>query len=628
MAGMIAPEIVEQVRHACDIVDVIGGYVPLKKSGAKYKALSPFNKEKTPSFFVDPSKQIFKCFSSGHGGDVFKFLMVHDNMTFPEAVRRLAQRAGVVIPESGPQDPQARSRREELLALHAGVAAWWQKLLHSDPAAEPARAYLKSREMDSALADEFGLGYAPEGWDTTLTWARKAGYSNEALETAHLVATGESGKRYDFFRGRLMIPIHDESGQVVAFSGRLLDPEAKAQKYVNSHETPIFSKSRILFGLHKTKRPIIEADSAILCEGQIDLIRCWQKGVRNVVASQGTAFTDHQARALKRLAREVVICFDADNAGQNAAQRTIDVLLKEDVQVRIARIPQGEDPDSLLRKQPVAVFETLIAEAKDYTRHLLDTACAREDIASPRGRGVVAQQMAQVIARIPNAVQREGFLLETARRLQVTRAILEEEVRKAETQQSRAPAYADNSPAEENEAAMEPLQPDKLVEALLSLLLAHPELVPQVSRTLDPKWLQDLEGAELLQHLMETHAHDGWDDAAQFLGECDERSKDYLAGLLLKSNADESAPSDLSHLGETGLRYERYRSEISGENVNSSDLAQSFVNLFEERWVEWRYQLLLLASKAEELEATERAGYAMELMTLRVKFPHLHPKSL
>src|SRR5271170_475018 len=181
MSGMIPPDVVEQVRHAVDIVDVIGSYVPLKKAGSKYKGLSPFNKEKTPSFFVDPAKQIFKCFSSGNGGDVFKFLMLMENMTFPEAVRRLAQRVGVAIPENGPFDPQARSRREELLALHAAVAAWWAKLLHSDPAAEPARAYLKSRDFPSSLADEFGLGYAPEGWDVTLNWARKAGYSSDAL---------------------------------------------------------------------------------------------------------------------------------------------------------------------------------------------------------------------------------------------------------------------------------------------------------------------------------------------------------------------------------------------------------------------------------------------------------------
>ena len=438
---MIPPEIVEQVRQASDIVEVIGGYVPLKRSGAKFKALSPFNKEKTPSFFVDPARQIFKCFSSGHGGDVFKFLMLMDHMTFPEAVRRLAQKSGIPIPESGPHDPQARSRREELLALNAAVATWWHKRLISDPAAAPAREYLKSRDLNSALAEEFMLGHAPDGWDATLTWARQAGYSMEALESARLVATSEGGRTFDFFRARLMIPIHDENGQVVAFSGRLLNPEAKAQKYVNSHETPVFSKSRILFGLHKTKRPIIEADSAILCEGQIDLMRCWQKGVRNVVAPQGTAFTDEQARKLKRLAKEVVICFDADNAGQNAAQRAIDVLLKEDVQVRIARIPQGEDPDSLLRKRPVAEFEAIIGEAKDYTRHLLDVACAGEDIASPRGRGAVAQKMAQTIARIPNAVQRETFLLEVSRRLGVSRDVVEEEVRKAETQQKRAPVY-------------------------------------------------------------------------------------------------------------------------------------------------------------------------------------------
>ena len=289
-----------------------------------------------------------------------------------------------------------------------------------------------------------------------------------------------------------MIPIHDDSGQVVAFSGRSLDPAVKAQKYVNSPETPVFVKSRILFGLNRTKRPIIEADSAILCEGQIDLMRCWQKGVRNVVAPQGTAFTDEQARKLKRLAKEVVICFDADNAGQNAAQRAIDVLLKEDVQIRIARIPQGEDPDSLLRKNPVSVFEAIIAEARDYTRHLLDVACAQEDVASPRGRGAVAQKMAQVIAKIPNAVQRETFLLEVARRLQVTRNILEEEVRKAEAQQKRPPAYssgpdlASSEPTPIPDETVAPLQPDKLIEALLALLLAHPDLVPQVTRTLEP----------------------------------------------------------------------------------------------------------------------------------------------
>jgi DNA primase len=431
-----------------------------------------------------------------------------------------------------------------------------------------------------------------------------------------------------------MIPIHDKSGQVVAFSGRLLDPNAKAQKYVNSPETPIFVKSRILFGLHRATRPIIDADSAILCEGQIDLMRCWQKGVRNVVAPQGTAFTDEQARMLKRLAKEVVICFDADNAGQNAAQRAVDVLLKEDIQVRIARIPAGEDPDSLLRKNPVAVFENIIAEAKDYTRHLLDVACAEEDIASPRGRGIVAQKMAQLIARIPNAVQRETFLLEVARRLQVSRNVLEEEVRKAEAQQKHAPAYG-NAGGDENAAAAPasgkeaapPLHPDKLVETLLALLLAHPDLVPEVSRTLNPQWLEGLDGAPLLLQLLDAHAHDLWEDAAQFLDQCDEPSKDYLAGLLM-TNTTEEAP-DLSHLGETGLRYERYRSAIdSGENQSPLQLAQNHVKVAEERWAERRYKFLVLECKSKDVPVNEQLAYLVELEALRRKYPSLKSISL
>jgi len=594
---MIPPEVVDQVRHACDIVDVIGGYVPLKKSGAKYKALSPFNKEKTPSFFVDPGKQIFKCFSSGHGGDVFKFLMLMENMAFPEAVRRLAQRAGVVIPEASPQDAQARSRREELLALYAAVATWWQKLLKTDPAAEPARAYLKSRDFPESLAEEFGLGYSPEGWDSTLKWAQKNGHSMETLEAARLVATSESGRTYDFFRGRLMIPIHNDAGEVVAFSGRLLDPEAKAQKYVNSHETPIFIKSRILFGLNKTKRAIIEAESAIVCEGQIDLMRAWQKGVRNIVASQGTAFTDSHARILKRLAKEVVICFDADRAGQNAAQRSIDVLLKEGVQVRITRIPQGEDPDSLLRTQPVEVFENIIREAKDYTRHLLDVACAEEDVSSPRGRGAIAQKMAQVIAKIPNAVQREGFLLEVARRLQVGRQVLEEEVRKAEAQlrhserMSQTSAGTDEPVAEDGaEASEEPLQADRTVEALLSLLLAQPELVPQVTRQFNPAWVEGLGGAEVLQMLLKAHADDAWENAAQFQDECDERTRNYLSGLIFTPTPVPSE-TDLgryaeSLVGQMEIRWKRQRMEILEQEIKSGllapdDLARKTTELME-----------------------------------------------
>jgi DNA primase len=632
MAGMIPPEIIDQVRHASDIVDVIGGYVPLKKAGAKFKALSPFNKEKTPSFYVDPARQIFKCFSSGHGGDVFKFLMLMENMTFPEAIRRLAQRTGIVIPEvGGSHDPEARGKREELLALYAAVAAWWHKLLKSDPAAESARKYLKSRDFPESLADEFSLGYAPDSFDATMKWARQKGYSPESLETGKLIATNDRGNTYDFFRGRLMIPIHNDAGEVVAFSGRLLDPEAKAQKYVNSSETPIFVKSRILFGLNKTKRPIIEAGSAILCEGQIDLMRCWQHGIRNVVAPQGTAFTDPHARILKRIAKEVVICFDADRAGQDAAQRTINVLLKEDLQVRIARIPQGEDPDSLLRKNPVSVFETILHDAKDYTRHLLDVTCEQEDIASPRGRGAVAAKMAAVIAKIPNAVQREAFLLEVARRLEVPRAALEEEVRKAETQirrteQQQRDYIPSGTAAEEPAAAevQEPIQAAPVIEAILSLLLAQPELAPRVSRQLNPAWVEGRGGSEVLLQLLDAHAHDAFQSASQFMEECDERTRDFIAGLLIEKDTTKNffqAPGRPLSDREKKLAAE-FEKELKG---SPEELVSSFLGLLEKDWKKQRLQFLMLSVKSSEITVEERLKYLAELQEIRRQFPDLEP---
>ena len=613
MAG-IPPEILEQVRHASDIVDVIGSYVPLKKSGSKFKALSPFQKEKTPSFYVDPMKQRYHCFSSGQGGDVFRFLMVMENMTFPEAIRRLADRARITIPESGGNyDPMAKSQREELYALNTAVAAWWRKLLKTDPAAEPARAYLRSRDFPDSLVEEFGLGYAPDSFDAMQIWAKQNRYSMALLETARLVATSERGSKYDFFRGRLMIPIHNDAGEVVAFSGRLLDPEAKAQKYVNSAETPVFTKSKILFGLNKTKRAIIEAKSAILCEGQIDLMRCWQHGIRNVVAPQGTAFTENHVRILKRIvgeSGEVIVCLDADRAGQAAAQKAIDLLRKEDVQVRIARIPQGEDPDSLLRKQPVEVFQTILREAKDYTRHLLEVACAEEDVASPRGRGAVAAKMAVVIAKIPNAAQREGFLLQVATRLQVPRAALDEEVRKAESQIRRAELQQSQYPRATAEGAADdvapepepqvPLAPAPIIAALLSLLLTNPEIVPQVSRQLDPKWTEGLEGAEVVQQILDAHAHDAFESAAQFLEECDDRTRNYLTGLLMEPPPvpTESAP-------------EAY--------------ADKLVRNFEKRWKQQRLQMLTLAAKSSELSALEQLKYLAEIQQIRREFPDLEP---
>lgn len=373
MGNMIDREMIDQIRQSTDIVDVISSYVPLKKAGRNYKALSPFKKEKTPSFFVDPARQLFKCFTSGHGGDVFKFVMIYENLDFPAAIRLIAQRTGIHLPEktATPQQQEQKQEKEILLQIHRAVAAWWSQILRTEKIAEPARHYLLNRNISEDLAREFQLGFAPPDWEATLQWGTKQGFSIESMEKSGLLTRNESGKVYDRFRGRLMFPIHNDSGNVVAFSGRLLDPDAKAAKYVNSPETPLFTKSRILFGLDKNKREILNHQQVILCEGQIDLIRLYEKGIRNAVASQGTAFTEHHARLLKRYAKEVTICFDADSAGQDAAVRSVEVLLHEGLAVKIATIPLGQDPDSLLKdEKDGSKMMALINQAIDYTRHL------------------------------------------------------------------------------------------------------------------------------------------------------------------------------------------------------------------------------------------------------------------
>jgi DNA primase len=586
--GMVPREVVDQVRQANDIVDIIGSVVPLKRAGSRYKALSPFNKEKTPSFYVDPAKQIFKCFSSGHGGDVFKFLMIYDNLDFPAALRRLAERANINLPESGgEEDGQDRSQRERLFLVHAAVTAWWKQLLHKDPAAEPARAYLKSRDIPSDLAREFDLGYSPDSWDATLQWGKSHGYDVDLLELAGLVKRGDQGKPYDHFRGRLMFPVSNEGGQVVAFSGRLLDPEAKAAKYVNSPETPIFSKSKILFGLNKTKRAILEAKQAIVCEGQIDLIRCYEKGIQNVVAPQGTAFTEYHARLIKRFAEEAVLLFDADNAGQRAAERSVEILIAGGVTVRLATLPPGEDPDTLLRKGGAEALHPLIQAAPDYTRHLLDLACRENNLETTRGRTAAAEKMAQLAIKIPSPTQRQTFALQTAARLQVPLATFLAEMEKIKKIPS---SQRDEEEIEVTELEIFTAEP--VVKGLLSLLLTHPELIANAQRQLQTQALESVEGGSLVLEMMEAHVHDEWAEAGSFVATRSEGQKNYLAGLLL----------DPVHLPQ---------------EASLNDYLNDLIQSVHQQWKRQRLQILEQEIKSNLLTPPQLLEKSQELLTLR-----------
>ncbi len=440
----IPSETIEQVAAANDIVEVIGAYFPLKRAGANFRALCPFHQEKTPSFHVNPARQTFHCFGCGTGGSVFRFVMEYEHIEFPAAVKKLADRAGIRVIEERPSEDESRQHeaRRTLLKLHAEAAEWFHDNLLKRELGEAARKYLKSRGLTRETAIAWKLGYAPDSWDAFCHWAREAGYRAPILQQSGLVKlkdeTRTSGEFYDRFRDRLMFPIQNDIGEVIAFSGRSLQADATAAKYLNSPETPLFRKGSVLFGLHRSKRALIDANSAIICEGQLDLITLFEAGVTNVVAPQGTAFTEHQARVLKRFVSEVVLCFDADAAGQKAAERSLEALLQNELLVRVAEMPAGEDPDSFVRKFGREKFEALIAAAPDFFDYWIEKKSATSDLNSLGAKLQVARELAATASHVRGAIARGEVVNKVAARLGVRAGDFEKMMTKEGGERQRA----------------------------------------------------------------------------------------------------------------------------------------------------------------------------------------------
>ena len=421
----IPSETIEQVAAANDIVEVIGTYFPLKRAGASFKALCPFHQEKTPSFTVSPQRQTFHCFGCGAGGSVFRFVMDYEHVDFPAAVHKLAARVGITIVEErrSEDETQQHQARRLLLRLHAEAAEWFHENLLKRDVGASARDYLKTRGINREVAKSWKLGYASETWDAFCQWASREGYRRQELLSSGLVKLRDQergeGEFYDRFRGRVMFPICNDVGEVIAFSGRVLASDATAAKYINSPETPLFRKGRVLFGLHKTKRALIDADCAIVCEGQLDLITLFEAGIQNVVAPQGTAFTEQQAHVLKRFVREVVLCFDSDTAGQNAAERSLEALLQNDLVVRVVEMPAGEDPDSLVRKSGRQKFDELVAAAPDFFDYWIENKAATSDLNSLSIKMQIARELAASVAHVRDPVMRGEVMNKVSARLSI-----------------------------------------------------------------------------------------------------------------------------------------------------------------------------------------------------------------
>ena len=553
MAGTLSPATRERIRAASDIVDIIGSYLPLKKAGANFTALCPFHKEKTPSFNVNPHRQIFHCFGCHKGGDVFTFVKEYENIGFMDAVRRLAERAKIPLEfDQTPGEQQSRHIKDQLLQLHEQITQRWQNALLNEAGGQIARDYLTKRGVSPEAVKLFRLGYAPDAWDDTVNWAKSKNHELTLVEKAGLILRKEGGEHYyDRFRGRLIFPICDEQGRVIGFSGRVLSGDEKTAKYVNSPETPIFTKGKVFYGLDKAKRAMLDESEAIICEGQLDLIACHMAGVKNVIAPQGTALTADHARILRRYVDLVAVCFDADNAGWNAAIRSLDPLFASKIAVLVVIVPAPHDPDSYIKEFGGEAFRKLIVGAEGFFDFYLNHLCANNDASTDQGRATVVKAMAEAVQKTGDAVQIDKHAQKTALRLGVS-----PEAVRAEFAKVRSPKFgvrgSENEDATSNEPEAETPRPSTQEFWLLKLLLLHDDLVAWTALHLDVNWISHPFVRQIVERRLTAQTNETWQSLAAFLDECESAE---MRALVTEAVAeDRKLPNPDQQLGDVVLR--------------------------------------------------------------------------
>ena len=457
--ALFPPSFIDDLKSHADIVQVVQERVPLRRSGSAWKGLCPFHGEKTPSFQVHGDKGFFHCFGCGVGGDVIKFVELYDKVAFPEAVRQLAARFGLTVPEpeDSKQDLETQRDRDSLLKAHDVAAAWFREQL-ATPAGAAARRQLQDRGLTAETIELIGAGYAPASREALKARLLKEGFALPLLVRSGLLVQrdgrqGPAGTVLDRFRNRLMIPICRDTGAIVAFGGRAMDA-GQQPKYLNSPETPIYVKGRTLYGLHLSKAAITRARHAVMVEGYFDFAQAYQAGIGNVVASSGTALTPSQAKLLKRFTTKVVLSFDPDAAGQGAAARSSELLVAEGFQVNVATLPAGDDPDNFIRKSGGPAYQERLRGSRPYLEHLLDRTAAGHDFSKDDSRREFLNAMLAVAARIPDAASRDQFADRLAHKARITEEVVRAEIRKAavqrqtEVEERKLPSLAQVKPAE------------------------------------------------------------------------------------------------------------------------------------------------------------------------------------
>lgn len=508
--GLIPNEVVTQVLDRCDIVETVARYVSLKNIGRNYKGLCPFHHEKTPSFIVSADKQIFHCFGCGAGGNIITFVMKQERMEFPEAVRLLAERAGIPISLDNDANVQrAIQARQQFFKIHDLASKYFHQNLLSDtsPATKAAREYLKARDINPDIAKQFQIGFALEQWDGLLQYLRKQDIAIEAIERTGLVlANAKKDGFYDRFRNRVIFPIFDSKGQCLGFGARTLDPDNPA-KYINSQESGFYKKGQHLYGLHMAKESIGRKDSVLVVEGYFDFIMPYQAGVTNIVASCGTALTVDQIRLLGRFTKNVVMLYDSDPAGEAAMIRSFDLLIEESLNVKVVRLSQDEDPDSFIRKFGVEKFQERIDQAESLFDFKLKYLMNKYSAESVEGRAKVSTEMLATINKFDNAIIKSEYIKRLAGILGIAQAALGIELEKISGQSvpraGMRSASAVSTAAQKSDLRHEAIRP--VERDLLKLMLEEKELIPLTRQEVDLSDFQNEPVRRVLQKMFDMH---------------------------------------------------------------------------------------------------------------------------
>ena len=572
----IPEHIIDEIRQKTDIVELIGESVRLKKSGRGYTGLCPFHSEKTPSFHVNQERGIFKCFGCGKGGNAFTFLMENFSLSFIEAVKNLAERTGVILEEED-SDTEKKDRYEAAYAVLKAAAQFYNSLLEK-PEGELAKKYFRERDFSPQLSREFMLGYSPESWDATLKFLSSGkNFSTAALEDAGLVIRRDDGGYYDRFRGRVMFPIFDQIGRVVGFGARRMNEDKNQPKYINSPQSLVYDKSRIVYGIFQAKQQIREQNSAILVEGYADALTLHQAGFKNTIASSGTALTREQLQLVHRLGKTLYIVFDSDTAGVNAAMKGIDLALEEGFEVRVIDLPKGEDPDSFVRRHGAQAFELRIRDAVSFIEFQARTLESQGAFASPERQAEAIRTLVNSIAKIQDPLTRNLTLPVIAAKFRIKEDLLYDELQRAVLSNSpfaqkgtlmrrerhlpdEKPGVvrtADNTPEKAKPSGIEQAEPVEKVSVLpeekelIRIALCHEDMFRKLCAEID---LRDLftEGAKKMFALLKDAASKNLDPLAH--PELQPAEAEFFSTLIFRR----PMPSD---------KWRNFEVEIPAENL-------------------------------------------------------------